>query len=386
MSVRRSAAEAGAELAQGVGPADEGSPTDGGDPILRDIDPLDLSDLTDPATVMEVLGAALEDLVTGFLVRVPLLVLAAIVLILALLVIRILMRLIDRGLDRERVDFAVQRLISNLLRVGLVTGAVLLALSIGGVQVGAALAAIGLVGLALAFALQNILENFFAGMLILIRKPFGRGDQIETNGFMGTVVDVDLRVTRLRVFDGELVLVPNADVFTHPIVNLTQLGPRRTRVLVGIDYRDDHDAAVEVLREAVAAAPGVLSDPAPEVLVIELADSSVDFEVAYWSAPDMRSIRVTRDEVLRSCKRAVEAAGMTIPWPIRTLATEAHPLQVRTSIATPSARPTSMSGQGEAAGGPGGAGAAGGPGEAGAAGGAGQAGAAGGMDEEGTPS
>jgi len=256
--------------------------------------------------VLGVLGDAVEDLITGF---------------------------VARGLNRERVDFAVQRLVSNLLRVGLVTGAILLALSVAGVQVGAALAAIGLVGLALAFALQNILENSVAGMLILIRKPFGRGDQIETNGYAGTVEDVDLRVTRLRVFDGELVVVPNSDVFTHPIVNLTKLGPRRTRVVVGIDYRDDQDAAFEVLRAAVAAAPGVLANPAPEVFALEFGDSSVDFEVPYWSAPDMRSVRAARDEVVRGCKRAVEAAGMTIPWPMRTLAADMHPLQVRTAAA-----------------------------------------------------
>lgn len=320
------------QLAQSVGSAQDGSGSEGDGPLLRDVEPLDLSDLTDPATVLDVLGDAVEDLITGFVARVPLVVLAILVLIVSLLLIRLVMRLIDRGLNRERVEFAVQRLISNLLRVGLVTGAVLLALSIAGVQVGAALAAIGLVGLALAFALQNILENFVAGMLILIRKPFGRGDQIETNDYAGTVEDVDLRVTRLRDFDGELVLVPNADVFTHPIVNLTKLGPRRTRVMVGIDYRDDHDRALDVLRTAVAEAPGVLSIPAPEVLVVELGDSSVDLEVAYWSAPDMGSIRHTRDEVLRGCKSAVEAAGMTIPWPIRTLAADRHGLRVHAEV------------------------------------------------------
>jgi hypothetical protein len=163
------------ELAQSVGPAQDTPPADGDGQLLRDVEPLDLSDLTDPGTVLDVLGGALENLITGFVARVPLLVLAAVILVIALLLIRVIMRLVDRGLNRERVEFAVQRLISNLLRVSLVTGAVLLALSIAGVQVGAALAAIGLVGLALAFALQNILENFVAGMLILVRKPFGRG-------------------------------------------------------------------------------------------------------------------------------------------------------------------------------------------------------------------
>jgi small conductance mechanosensitive channel len=235
--------------------------TEGDEPVLRDVDPLDLGDLADPRRVLDVVGTALEDLVTGFLARIPLILLALVVLLVALLLIRLLMRLVDRGLGRARADHAVRRLVSNLLRVGLVTAALLLALSIAGVQVGAALAALGLAGLALAFALQNILENFVAGLLILLRKPFLRGEQIETNGHAGTVEDVDLRVTRLRDFDGELVLVPNADVFTHPIVNLTRLGHRRTLLTVGIDYRDDHEVAREVLREAVASAPRSWTTP-----------------------------------------------------------------------------------------------------------------------------
>jgi small conductance mechanosensitive channel len=312
----------------------------GGDsPILREVEPFELSDLTDPTSVLDVLGDAVEDLLTGFLARLPLIALGLVVFLIALVLIHFAMRGVDRGLKRAKTDFAVQRLVSNLLRVGLVTTAVLLALSIAGVQVGAALAAIGLAGLALAFALQNILENFVAGVLILMRKPFLRGEQIETNGHAGTVEDVDLRVTRLRVFDGELVLVPNADVFTHPIVNLTRLGHRRTRVVVGIDYRDDHDAAVDVLERAVAEVDGVLPVPPPEVLVVELGDSSVDIEVAYWTAPEMTVVRRVRDRVLRACKTAVEDAGMTIPWPIRTLAADRHPLQVSRVGYDPEAAP-----------------------------------------------
>lgn len=150
------------EQAQRLGPAEDGPPAD--EPLLRDVEPFDLSDLADPNTVLEVLGGAIEDLVTGFVARVPLLVLAAVVVVLALLLVRVSMRLVDRGLERARIEFAV----------------------------------------------QNLLENLVAGLLILIRKPFGRGDETETNGFAGTVEDVDLRVTRVRDFDGQLVLVPNA--------------------------------------------------------------------------------------------------------------------------------------------------------------------------------
>jgi small conductance mechanosensitive channel len=302
---------------------DTEEPADFGD-VIRDVD----VDVTDPASWLELIAEAAESLAAGFLARLPLIALGILVIILGLLAVRFAVRWTEMGLRRARADVAVQRLVGNLLRVLLVLLVFLFALSIMGVEVGAVLAGLGLAGLALAFALQNILENFVAGMLILIRKPFRPGDQIESNEFSGTVEDIDLRVTRLRDFDDEIVLIPNATVFTEPIINLTRMGRRRTRVIVGIDYRDDHDRAQQVLAAAVREVDGVLATPEPEVLCIELGDSSVDFEVSYWTLPQMREVRFVRDRVLRACKSAVEAEGMTIPWPIRTLAADMQPLQL----------------------------------------------------------
>lgn len=287
--------------------------------VMDDVEPL-----ADPGELWDLLRLSAERLVEGLVVRLPLILVALVVLVLGLLLVTVLVRAIDRAFDRSRVEHAVQRLVGNLLRATLVLVVVLMALSLAGVQVGAVLAALGLAGFALAFALQNILENFVAGILILIRKPFGRGDQIESHHHQGTVEDIDLRVTRLRDFDGELVLIPNAMVFAEPIINLTRLGPRRTRLTVGVDYGDDHDEARAVLLGAVRRVAGVLEAPAPEVLLTELADSSVDFEVAYWTSPQIREVRHVRDRVLAACKRDLEEAGMTIPWPIRTLAQRNH--------------------------------------------------------------
>jgi small conductance mechanosensitive channel len=282
-----------------------------------------------PMDLWDVLQEAVTQLAAGFIAWLPLLGLALVVLVVGLVATKFAVRGVERGMRRGKVDDTVQRLVSMLLRVGLVILSFLLALSVAGISVGAALAGLGLAGLALAFALQSILENFVAGLLILMRKPFRHGDQIISGEFEGTVEDIDLRVTRLVDYDGELVLIPNATVFTETLINLTRRGKRRTRVTVGIDYRDDHDAAGAILREATAATEGVLADPAPNAWVVELGDSSVDFEVNYWTAPDIRSVRSTQDRVLRACKTAVEAAGMTIPWPIRTLATDRNPLHVR---------------------------------------------------------
>jgi small conductance mechanosensitive channel len=300
----------------------------GEDVIPEDLVVRDPVEVRTPGDLLEVLQEAVTQLGAGFVAWLPLLVLALIVLVVALVATRFIVRGVERGMRRGRVDDTVQRLVSMLTRVSLVVASLLLALSIAGISVGAALAGLGLAGLALAFALQSILENFVAGILILVRKPFRAGDQIISGEFEGTVEDIDLRVTRLVDYDGELVLIPNATVFTEPLVNLTRRGARRTRVTVGIDYRDDHDAAGAILREATASTEGVLLDPPPNAWVTELGESSVDFEVNYWTAPDIRSVMTTQDRVLRACKGAVEAAGMTIPWPIRTLAADKEPLEM----------------------------------------------------------
>jgi small conductance mechanosensitive channel len=200
---------------------------------------------------------------------------------------------------------------------------VLLALSISGVPVGAALAGLGLAGLAIAFAVQSILENFVAGILLIIRKPIVHGEQVIIGDWEGTVEDIDLRVTRLIDYDGELVIIPNGEVFKSTLINLTRRGTRRSRVIVGIDYRNDHDAAGPLLEAAAASVPAVLPAPAPQARCVELGDSSVDFEVRYWTAPDIATVVDARDAVLRAVKSALEEAGMTIPWPIRTLARDA---------------------------------------------------------------
>ncbi len=261
----------------------------------------------------------LREMGTRLLTNLPLIGVGIVLLVLGLLAASYLAKLSARGLRRTGADHVVISLSARLIRLVTVIAVILLALSVAGVNVGAALAGLGIAGLAVAFAMQNILENFVAGVLLLVRKPFRSGDQIRTGEIEGTVEEIDLRVTRLVDYDGELILVPNADVFTKTLVNLTRRGKRRSRVTVGIDYRDDHDRAREILREAVTGVEGVLAVPAPEVLLTELGESSVNFEVRYWTLPDISSVLRTQDRVLSAAKSAIEGAGMTIPWPIRTL-------------------------------------------------------------------
>ena len=273
-------------------------------------------------TVTEVSDRAVNqasELVDSVVANLPLIGVAAAVGVVALLIGLALAGFARRALARTRADRVVVGLLLRMVRIAVVLGSLLLALAVAGAPVGSALAGLAVVGVAVGLAVQGILENFIAGVILSFRRPFGSGDQIRTGEFEGTVEDIDLRVTRLVDYDGQQILIPNRDVYTNPLINLTRRGRRRTTVVIGIDYRDDHDAAREVIRKGVSGVEGVLGTPPPEVLLTELGDSSVNFEIRYWTAPQIATVRNVQDQVLSAAKRAVEDAGMTIPWPIRTL-------------------------------------------------------------------
>lgn len=272
-----------------------------------------------PAEALEVIVQKFQSLWTGLLQSLPIIMIGLVVFLVLYVVARVVSRGFGHTLEKTNADPVVSRLLTRVLKTILVMIAALFALSTMGVAIGNVVTFLAVLGFAVGLAVQGILENFVAGVILLMRKPFRAGDQIITGDYEGTVDDVDFRVTALIGYDGTRQLIPNGQVYSNPLVNLTGGGKRRSTVTVGVDYRDDHDEAREVIRGALEGLEGVLAEPAPEVLLTELGDSSVNFEVRYWTEPSIRSVRHTQDRVLAAVKTAVEGAGMTIPWPIRTL-------------------------------------------------------------------
>ncbi|MEE8599977.1 mechanosensitive ion channel family protein [Euzebya tangerina] len=268
---------------------------------------------------VDVVVTKVGELWTGLLLSLPIILIGLVIFAILLVIVLTVARTFRRGISRAGVEPTVAGLLHRIVRTGLIFGALLFALSITGVRVGAVLGALAVLGFVVGLAVQGILENFVAGVILLIRQPFKIGDQIISGDYEGTVKEIDFRVTRLVAYDGTLNLVPNSDVYGTPIINLTRRGKRRTTVGIGVDYRDDQDQAREVLLEALRSVDGVMEDPAPQALLSELGDSSVNFELRYWTAPDIATVVVVRDRVLSAAKRAVDEAGLTIPWPIRTL-------------------------------------------------------------------
>lgn len=232
----------------------------------------------------------------------------------AVLVRRLLVRALDRDADRH-VGLIAGRFVS----VVVVAVGVVYALDLLGVRIGPLLGALGVGGVAIAFAAQDILQNLIAGLLLQIRRPLRIGDQVASNGYEGRVADVNLRTTVLHTYDGLVVFLPNAEVLRNAIVNYTRTPLSRTSLTVGLAYDTDLEQAREVLLAACAAAGGVESEPPPEVWVEEFADSSITLAVRYWHASDIASRWRVRNAVALSVKSTLDRAGMTMPFPQRVV-------------------------------------------------------------------
>ncbi|KUF12267.1 mechanosensitive ion channel family protein [Pseudoponticoccus marisrubri] len=194
---------------------------------------------------------------------------------------------------------------------------------------GRALTTLGLGSVAIGFAFKDTFENFLAGILILLREPFRIDDTIECEGAEGRVEAITIRDTHIRQTDGQLVVVPNAQLFHNPVTVRTDQQFRRASIICGVAYGEDVDEARAVIEKAVRAVDLVRDDVRDiQVFAHAFGASSIDFEVTWWTGSLPVDIRASRDQVVAAVKRALDEAGIEIPFPYRTLTVNA-PVPIR---------------------------------------------------------
>jgi small conductance mechanosensitive channel len=227
-------------------------------------------------------------------------------------------RLLHRVSHSEQVTY----LLSQMVYIAVLTAGTFIALGILGLQktVASLLAGAGIVGLALGFAFQDIAANLMAGIYLSVRRPFRRGHLIKAQDYFGIVQEVNLRWTEILTQQGQLVLIPNKQVFENPIMNYTIRGTRRVDITLGVSYGDDLEKARRVALEAVAALPGRLPDKDVEMFYDEFADSSISFTIRFWIPfQAQKDYLAARSEAMIRIKKAFDDAGIQIPFPTHTL-------------------------------------------------------------------
>jgi small-conductance mechanosensitive channel len=197
---------------------------------------------------------------------------------------------------------------------------VALSIVIPSFKVGDLVQLLGISGVAIGFAFRDILQNFLAGILILLTEPFQIDDQIVFKSFEGTVEEIQTRATTIRTYDGRRVVIPNSELFTNSVTVNTTWENRRMEYDVGIGYGDDIDRAKQLMMEAIANLEDVLKEPSPDVLVMELAESTVNIRVRWWISPPRRADALdTRDKVLTAIKNKLTANGIDLPFPTQQI-------------------------------------------------------------------
>ena len=270
--------------------------------------------------------AKLQGWVEAFVLLLPNLVLAVLIVVVAAFLARVVRRIVasvlHRATDRAPQAKNVVDLLATLAYVAVLAAGTFVALTVLDLDglVTTLLAGAGVVGLALGFAFQDIASNFIAGILMAVRNPFVVGEIVETNGFMGTVREISLRSTVIDTFQGQKVIVPNAKVFGDPIVNYSARRERRVDLTCGVGYGDDLGHAQQVAVEAVEGL-SVRKDSKPvQLYYTEFGDSSINFVVRFWvDFSKQTDFLEAQSEAIMAVKAAFDANGVTIPFPIRTL-------------------------------------------------------------------
>jgi small conductance mechanosensitive channel len=240
---------------------------------------------------------------------------ALVILIVGWKVIKLLDRLIKRVFDRRKIDLSLRYFLESLIDITMKVMLIIMVMAQAGIKTTSFIAVLGAAGLALGMALQGSLSNFAGGALILFFKPFKVGDLIEAQGLKGEVKEIQIFVTKLIVDGNKTAIIPNGILANEKIINYNEGDKLRVDVKIGISYSSDIDLARKTLMDVLYAHPDILNDPLPTVQVLNLGDSAVELLIRPWTIPS--NYWAVHFYVMEEGKKALDKAGITIPFPQR---------------------------------------------------------------------
>ena len=271
--------------------------------------------------ILDTVINSLRELLSSAVKIIPALITGIIIILLTRYAAQFAVQLADKVGLRTLKSKSLQSLLRKAANITTWIVGILLACVVAfpGLSLGDIIATLGLSSVAIGFAFQDIFKNFLSGILILIQRPFRIDDQIIIGDYEGTVEQIDIRTTKLRTYGGERVLMPNSEVYTSAIVVKTAYSKRRTDLAVGVDYNTSLPEAKQILQRTIERVEGVLNKPDPEIDLVGFGDSSIDFVVRYWTKPRQAQVRAAQTSAIIAIKKALDAADIGIPYPIRTV-------------------------------------------------------------------
>lgn len=250
--------------------------------------------------------------IDAFFAALPNLVVGAILFLAFLAAAKHIQNLVVRVANRAGLDSTLAIVLGSLTRFAVGIGGFLVAavVVLPGFSPASLVAGLGITSVAIGFAFQDILKNFFAGILLLWQQPFRIGDEIKTGEYEGTVEEINIRATLLRRYSGELIVLPNGKIYSDPIVVLTASQQRRVHLSIKVEQAIDFDDAREIILDTLATTDGVGSKPAPQVYLGAQDEKGSVAEIYFWCAPQHESMLVIQDRVTSEIRRKLSAAGI----------------------------------------------------------------------------
>ena len=238
---------------------------------------------------------------------------AVVIIVIGRWVAKALVAALRRAFTNKQLDPLLIDFTTNILYVILLGAVVLVGVAYVGIDITPLMVLLGGSALAIGLALQSSLSNFASGLMLVAFRPFTQGHFVEAGGVSGTVAHVGIFNTDLVTPDNRHIVVPNSQITSSSITNYSAYGTRRIDLLIGVHYDDDLKLARDTIAAVFAKHDKVLADPAPQILIMDLADSAVNIAARPWVNAD--DYWVVRSELLEQIKVALEAAGCSIPYP-----------------------------------------------------------------------
>ncbi len=262
-----------------------------------------------------------QGLINGFVAVLPRLALAFVIAIIFVGAGKGVRTLVRRNAERRGEQRALELALGRLAQTFIVTVGVLIAATAAFPSFTAAnlVSTLGIGGVAIGFAFKDIFQNFLAGILILVTRPFRVGDQIRFKEYEGTVEDIQTRATYIKSYDGRRVIIPNGELYTNSVTVNTAYPQRRWQYDVGIGYGDNIERARAVILGVLQNAADVAPDPKADVIVVQLANATVNLRARWWTKSRLADGLLAQDRVLTGIKEELTAAGIDLPFPTQQI-------------------------------------------------------------------
>ncbi len=258
----------------------------------------------------------LNQLLTWFMQATPKLLSALVIFFLSLYLARLISNFLKHVLQRRRAPAGVAQLLSQLALWSVIVAGTISALQ-QFFEVTAFLTGLGILGFTVGFALQDIMKNFASGVILLLQQPFHVGETIGVKGFDGTVLAIDLRTTEIRAADGRVVILPNADVMSNPIVNYSRANERRVDFSLNLSHTCEPGDVRKMVLEAIEEVKGVVKEPEPVIVFNSLTDSALELNGSFWVDVTKNDPLHAKDTVLLKVKSVFNEKGIEIPHPVQ---------------------------------------------------------------------